>query len=160
MEKSKLEDLNDNVLYTLCYLINNKLEGDVPRFNDKFATLCDDFLLGIGFRGDYIDYDFILNLLDTNDFSEKKPKKIFRPKASMYGFDYDEFETQWVRRTYYNTITSYSENKNEILDLISMMNSEGNLDYYDGNQTDTDIYDSEITKVKLDIHSLNKITPK
>lgn len=160
MEKSQLEEISDRVLYHLCHLIETKLNGDVASFDDKFFSICDSVSKLFGYRLDYIDYDYILNLLDINDFSEKTPKQIKKPEASLYGFDYDEFETQWVRRTYYNTITSYSGDKNQIFDLISVMNSEGNLDYYDGNQTNTDIYDSEVTDVKLDRTSLNKIKTK
>ena len=160
MEKSQLEEINDRVLYHLCHLIQTKLDGEVAYFNDKFMSMCDTISKFFGYKLDYIDYDYILNLLDMNDFSEKTPKQIKKPKAYLYGFDYDEFETQYVRRTYYNTITSYSGDKNQIFDLISVMNSEGNLEYYDGTETSSDIYDSEVTDVKLDCTSLNKIKTK
>ena len=157
MEKSSLEELNDKTLYHLCHLVSSKLDGDSPNFDDTFFTICDDVGKLFGFTLDYIDYDFILNLMELNDFTDKTPKNIKKPKVSLYGFDYDEFQTQWVRHTYYNTISSYSETKNNIFELINKMNSDGNFEYYDGSNTDSDVYDSEITDIKLDRTSLNKI---
>ena len=156
MEKSQLEQLNDRTLYHLCHLIYTKLDGEIPEFDDDFFSICDSVSKFFGYSLDYIDYDFLLNLLSLNDFSEKTPKEIDRPEASMFGFDYDEFQTQWVRNTYYNTISSYSK-ESDIFNLVEKMNSDGNFEYYDGNNTETDVYDSEVTDVKVDKSSLHRV---
>lgn len=156
MEKSQLEQISDRILYHLCHIIYTKLGGEIPEFDDDFFVICNSVSKLFGYSLDYIDYDFLLNLLSLNDFSEKTPKEINKPKVSMYGFDYDEFQTQWVRNTYYNTISSYSK-ESDIFNIVEKMNHDGNFEYYDGNHTDTETYDSEVTEVKVDKTSLHKL---
>ena len=62
----------------------------------------------------------------------------------------------YVRNTYYNTISSYSK-ESDIFNLVEKMNSDGNFEYYNGNNTDTDVYDSEVTDVKVDKSSLQRV---
>jgi hypothetical protein len=161
MEKSESENLSDRVIYRMCHMIVNKLGDDYYRslsFDDNdFTSSCDSVGKLFSHTMDIIDYDFILNLIKNNDFTDPTPKPLKKPKVSQYKFDYDEYRTEYVRRTYEHKIYSYSNGKNDFIELLNLMENEGGLEIYDGREVDVDYYDGETTDIKLDKNSIEKV---
>jgi|694.fasta_scaffold16165_18 hypothetical protein len=159
MEKSKLENLSNNTLYKLCYMVMSELDDYRSlSFDDSdFIDTCDGVLKLFSIQPEYIDYDFILNILKTNDFKDSTPQPLKKPKVSHYKFDYDEHRKEYVRRTYEHKIYSYSNGKNDFIELLNLMDNNGDLDYYNGREVDVDYYDGETTDIKLDKNSIEKV---
>lgn len=161
MEKSELENLSDRVIYRMCHMIVNELGDDYHRFlsfdDGDLIDSCDSVGKLFGHTMDIIDYDFILNLIKNNDFTDSTPKPLKKPKIQKYSFDFDEHRTEYVRRTYQHELDSYSNIKSDFIDLINLMQNEGGLEYYDGREVDVDYYDSETSSVNLDKNSIEKI---
>lgn len=161
MEKSELENLSDKVIYRMCHMIINKLGDDYHRFllfeDNNFIDSCDFVGKLFGHTMDIIDYDFILNLIKNNDFTDPTPKPLKRPKIQKYSFDFDEYRTEFTRRTYRHNLDSYSNIKSDFINLINLMENQGGLEPYNGREVDVDYYDGETTDVKLDKNSIEKI---
>ena len=161
MEKSELENLSDRVIYRMCHMIVNKLGDDYYRSlsfdDDDFTSSCDSVGKLFSHTMDIIDYDFILNLIKNNDFTDPTPKRLKKPKIQKYSFEFDERRTEFVRRTYRHELNSYSNIKSDFIDLVDLMQNEGGLEPYDGREVDVDYYDGETTHVKLDKNSIEKV---
>lgn len=141
----------------MCHIIYTEIGDNSPEFDDNFYSKCESVCKLFGFsRLDYIDIDFIFNLFKLNDFSEKTPNNVEKPKINNFSFEYDEFSNQYVRNTYRHSISSYNIDDDNIIDLIKLMENDGNFDYYDGNNIDSEIIDSEVTDIKLDKNSIYK----
>lgn len=156
MKKSKLEEYSDKVLYKICeQVLKNWDETD--SFNSEFTEVCDEILKFYGVEADYIDYDFLYNLIVLNKFGENKIDNFKRPKVQEYSFEYDAHETQYVRKSFRHEIETYMVDEKEIFDIVSLMEDNGYIDYYDGREVDYDIYDSDINDLILDKSSLQKV---
>ena len=163
-EKSKFEDIGDVHLFFFLKALQ-KINGneDITRLeitDSYFPDVCDKAANMVGLSLEYpIDQNYIIALINLNkdyDFSTRTPEKPFvRPEIGVYSFDYDEYRTEFVRRTYRNSIVSYS--KNLVEGTIEMMENEGSFSYYDGEEVDADYYDGETTETKFDKDSIRKI---
>jgi len=161
MEKSNYENIGNAELFFLIKLFLNNLEGINPDITDNHTTLAlEDACSKIGLDFEFpIDVNYVISTINLNedyDFESKSPSGLIkRPKASLYSFDYDEHRREYVRRTYRNTITSYSDDI--VTETIRALEESGDFEYYDGNEIDTDYYDGETTDTELDISSITKI---
>jgi hypothetical protein len=166
MERSELESIGNNELYYLIKLISNNYDlGDI--INDSkimtdgdFITACDEAIRVFGKSLEFpIDYDYLASVIKLNqdfDFTGKKPSGVLnKPIPNLYSFDIDEFRTEWVRRTYRDTITSYS--KEIVFSTIKSLVDSNGYDMYENKEIDVDYYDGETTDVKLDKDSISLI---
>jgi len=163
-EKSQLEETGDGILFFLIQFLIKECEPlslkEASMDDSIFIRACDNAANSIGITLEYpIDHNYINALKDLNlniDFSSKRPNEYLkRPERGVYSFDYDEYRTEFVRRTYRNSIVSYS--KNLVEGTIEMMENEGSFSYYDGEEVDADYYDGETTETKFDKDSIRKI---
>lgn len=156
MKKSKLEEYSDKVLYKICeQVLKNWDETD--SFNSEFTEACDEILKFYGIQADYIDYDFLYNIIILNKFGENKIENFKRPKVREFTYDWNVDERQYVSKSYRHEIETYMVNEKEIFDVIRVMTDEGHIDYYDGREVNYDVYDSDITDLTLDKSSLEEV---
>ena len=162
MEGSKLEELSDRILsqffIQLIKIYDGKIENSkhYPLVEeDSFINSCDTVSNMFGVAPcDYIDLDYIITIIETNpNINEGVINK--RPKIGYYSFDIDIHESVSQRVTYQHRSESYSPIT--LLQIARKMESEGDINVFDGEQVDTDVYDSETTDVKYDKDSITKI---
>jgi hypothetical protein len=163
MEKSKLEQLSDKMLSQFFIQLDKIYYDDLENNqhsplaeDDSFRDDCDSVstIFGLG-ECDWIDIDFIITMIDMNpSISEGIIKS--RPKVGTYSYDFDIHETVHQRVTYKHQSNSYSPDT--VLQIARAMESEGDKSAWEGEHTDTDVYDSDTNEVKLDKDSLRKIS--
>lgn len=163
---SKLEKLNKKLLKKIIeflykFLSEEGIEnpvrnnlGDYEVFNIVEKTFK---ILGLG-DPDYDDIDFIFSTYMLNFDNIKKGKienDLILPTISTYSYEIDVFERISQRVTYQHTYESYSE-KN-VFPLAKKAEEEGYFSVWDGNQIDSDIFDSETEDIRWDYSTLRKI---
>lgn len=162
MKGSKLEALSDRILSQF-FIQLRKIYGEElsnsPHYplieEDSFIDSCETVSNMFGVAPcDYIDLDYIITIIDTNpNINEGVINK--RPKIGYYSFDIDIHESVSQRVTYQHRSESYSPNT--LLQIAKKMEYDGDINVFDGEQVDTDVYDSETTDVKYDKDSITKI---
>lgn len=166
MVQSKFEKFNENALKKILIVLFDALleEGveDPTRHNlsdDEVFEIVENTIKMMGFEPEWDDVDFIFALysLNFNSFNEelKIEGPLVKPTISTYSYEIDVFERIYQRITYKHTYESYSE-KN-VFPLARKAEEEGYFSVWDGNQIDSDIFDSETDDVKWDYDSLRKI---
>lgn len=154
MEKSKLENVSDKLLF---YLLKGVSESDRDIYDHNYYDVCFSAAKMVGFNlEDLIDVNYIASTLKLNnnyDFNIFEPtNKLKRPIASIYKLDTTESRTEYVNRIYRNFITSYD------MDLvIPTIESDDDWEYYDGEMILEDYYDGETTDVDSEVSSIKKI---
>jgi hypothetical protein len=154
MEKSKLENVSDKLLF---YLLKGVSESGRDIYDHNYYDVCFSAAKMVGFNlEDSIDMNYIastLKLNDNYDFNVFEPtNKLKRPIASIYKLDTTESRTEYVNRIYRNFITSYD------MDLvIPTIESDYDWEYYDGEMILEDYYDGETTDVDNEVSSIKKI---
>jgi hypothetical protein len=73
-----------------------------------------------------------------------------RPTLKKVEFDWNAWETQWVKLTYRHQVETYGTDKGDIYNYIYGLSSEGDMSYWDGKLINTDNYDSETTDESID----------
>lgn len=163
-EKSTFEDIGDvHLFFFLKALQKINRNEDITQLeitDSYFTETCEKAADIVGISLNFpVDQNYIIALIELNknyDYSTRTPEKPFvRPKRGVYSFDYDEYRTEFVRRTYRNSIVSYS--KNLVEGTVEMMENESSFSYYDGEEVDADYYDGETTETKFDKDSIRKI---
>jgi len=166
MIQSKFEKFNDNALKKILVVLLDALleEGveDPIRHNledEEVFEIVENTIKMMGFEPEWDDIDFIFALysLNFNSFNEesKIEGSLVKPTISTYRYEIDVFERVSQRLTYEHTYESYSE-KN-VFPLARKADEEGYLSIWDGNQIDSDIFDTETEHIKWDYDSLRKI---
>jgi len=154
MEKSKLENVSDKLLF---YLLKGVSESGGDIYDRNYYDVCFSAAKMVGFNlEDSIDVNYIastLKLNDNYDFNIFEPtNKLKRPIASIYKLDTTESRTEYVNRIYRNFITSYD------MDLvIPTIDNTTDWEYYDGEMILEDYYDGETTDVDSEVSSIKKI---
>jgi hypothetical protein len=154
MEKSKLENVSDKLLF---YLLKGVSESGRDIYDRNYYDVCFSAAKMVGFNlEDSIDMNYIastLKLNDNYDFNIFEPtNKLKRPIASIYKLDTTESRTEYVNRIYRNFITSYD------MDLvIPTIDHTTDWEYYDGEMILEDYYDGETTDVDSEVSSIKKI---
>jgi len=162
MEKSKLEQLSDKMLSQFFIQLGKIYDGELVNSDrnplasdDGFISECDSVstIFGIG-NCDWIDLDYIITMIDMNpSISDGVIEN--RPKVGVYTYDFDVHETVWQRITYKHTSSSYSPET--VLQIATAMEYNGDKSVWEGENTDTDVYDSESTSTKIDKDSVKQI---
>lgn len=168
MEKSKLENIGDvqlfflikNLLLEYDYTLETLIKDREIMEDSSFLDSCDNACKIVGIDSEFpIDANYLAAIIRLNsdmDFDSNRPSsKFIRPEAHEYSFDIDEHRTEYVRRTYKHYLTSYS--KDLVLTTAESMDSEGSLEYYEGEEIDVDYYDGETTEVRFDKDSVRLI---
>lgn len=168
IEESQLEKIGNVQLFFLLKNVIAITRFSVKEFvrdkyimeDNNYIVNCDSAGKIMGIELNYpLDHNYILSTLRKNpeyDFNSAKPNgEIKRPEAHLYSFDYDEHRTEYVRRTYRHEITSYSEEL--VIPTVKSMEGEGSFEYYEGREVDVDYYDGETTDSDIDSSSVTKI---
>jgi hypothetical protein len=162
MEKSKLEALSDRILSQFFIQLRKIYDEELSNspYNPlikqySFTDACDTVSNMFGVAPcDYIDLDYILTIIETNrNINEGVITK--RPKIGGYTFDIDVHENVSQRVTYKHQSESYSPST--LLQIVKKMEYEGDINVWDGELVDTDIYESEINDIEYDKDSITKI---
>lgn len=163
-EKSTFENIGDaHLFFFMKSLQKINRHEDITQLeitDSYFPDVCDKAATMVGLTLEYpIDQNYIMALINLNkdyDYSTKTPEKPFvRPERGVYSFDFDEYRTEFVRRTYRHEIVSYS--KDLVKGTVEMIDYDGSFDMYDGDEVDVDYYDGETTETKFDKDSVRKI---
>lgn len=166
MNRSAFEEIGDVQLYFLLKMIDSKYDINnvsSESFEDKnfgiaFEESCDS--IGVTVDDYYLDMNYIISLMIKNrhvnlDTSRYSGQRFERPVIGVYSFDVDEDRTEFVRRTYQHRYPSYSEDL--LFPMIDKIDNDGNFDYYEGKETNTDYYDGNTNEVIIDRTSLRKL---
>jgi len=153
MEKSDFEILSDKILIVALKKFQEELGDANPDMDDYTQECVQSVGDMIGIEINIIDVDFLIELYTLNEKSGfSSPLK--RPKVGLYKADVDIFETKYVRNTYRHEVYSYSKH-NVISGLELSFQNSGSV--YDGDNVETDVYDSETTEEKWDRESVRQI---
>ena len=161
--KNQFEGLSDRLLFKIATKIYENLSNkgfvinQSSKFDDEVIPVIEDSIKFLGFNStEYIEDEFLyevvrLNLQDITYGS--LGGQLVRPELTEYEFDTDVTETVYQRQTWRNTISSYGNP----YDLIKAIDYNGDFDYYDGREIDTDIFDSTTDEIRIDRSSFREI---
>ena len=157
---SDLENYEDRLLKIMLARIDKKI-GKIDLksdFGGELLDKLDDILTPFNFGNlDVLDYTFILSLYDLNyeNILSGDDYDLNRPRVKTYKYDIGVFSTESVRRTYTHEISSYDDDlvvKSAVLEEMY-----GNLEWWEGEETDVDYFESETTDVRIDKNSFTEI---
>jgi hypothetical protein len=159
---SELERLPDKILFQIIKQIAENCESDrVPlesEINGEIITLIDRTLKIFGVVDDpkYIDDDYLWVTLkmNMNKLSDDRlVGNLERPEIKEYEFDIDVSETFYQSTTWVHQIESYGSPYS----LAKAMEYNGDLDYWEGREGNSDIHDSEINEIRIDKQSFGEV---
>ena len=160
MEHSQLEKLSDRMLFNFIKKINE--DADIDLEDRSFTNACDHLakIMGIG-RLYYIDYNFIVATFNLNvpSFWEKSKFEgiMNRPEVKLFKYEYFEKRVETVETTYLLKQSSYD--RNLVYDTIRMIESDGNLDWWDGREINRDYGDGDTIDYGFIDGSIKQIEP-
>ena len=158
--KSLFENVPDKIIFKFVKMMMEDFE-----FNELETSQDSELFDAIesvgsyfGIRGEdsVIDADYFYNLwkLNVDLFEEDKlTSNLNRPNLKNVSFDWHAWETNWVKSTYRHEIETYSTGKEDIYNYIGGLNSESDLFYYDGNEINHEVIDTDTTDDSVDIDS-------
>ena len=126
---------------------DSELSDAIDTIKSYFPVQSDDYT---------IDADFIYNLwkLNFESFDEKTlTSPLYRPKFKQVRFDWHVWETQWVKTINQHKIETYGSDKDDIMNYIYGMRNDGNLNWYDGKEINSEVTESETTDDDIDDRS-------
>jgi hypothetical protein len=159
---SELERLPDKILFQIIKQIAENCESDrVPlesEINGEIIMLIDRTLKYFGVVDDpkYIDDDYLWVTLkmNMNKLSDDRlVGNLDRPEIKEYEFDIDVSETFYQSTTWVHQIESYGSPYS----LAKAMEYNGDLDYWEGREGNSDIQDSEINEIRIDKQSFDEV---
>lgn len=155
--KSVFENVPDKIIFRLVKMLMEEVDfSELETSQDSELT---DAISSVesyfGIRGeDYtINADYIYNLwkLNSETFEEEKlTTPFYRPKFKQVSFHWHVWETQWVKTINEHKIETYGTNQDDIMNYIYGMRNDGNLNWYDGNEIDSEVTESETTDDDID----------
>lgn len=158
--KSVFENVPDKIIFRLVKMVME--EVDFSELETSQELELTEAIKSVesyfGIRGeDYtIDADYIYNLWNLNieSFEEEKlTTPLYRPTYKQVAFDWAVWETQWVKSTHRHEIETYGTDKDDMLNYIYGMRNDGNLNWYDGKEIDSEVTESETTDDDIDDNS-------
>lgn len=166
MTQSKFEKFNENALKKILLVLFDALleEGveDPIKYtleDEDVFEIVEDTINMMGFEPEWVDVDFIFALysLNFNSFNDESKIEgpLVKPKISTYRYEIDVFERVSRRLTYEHTYESYSE-KN-VFPLAKKAEEEGYISVWEGDEIDSDVFETETDDIKWDYSSLRKI---
>jgi hypothetical protein len=159
---SELERFPDKILFQIIKQIAENCESDgVPlesEINGEIITLIDRTLKIFGVVDDpeYIDdeYLWVILKMNMNKLSDDRlVGNLERPEIKEYEFDIDVSETFYQSTTWVHQIESYGSPYS----LAKAMEYNGDLDYWEGREGNSDIQDSEINEIRIDKQSFDEV---
>jgi len=157
MSASIFESIPDKTLFRFIKIVMEEVDFNTLNSSQDYMLRdgVEEAESTIGVRGgdSTIDCDYIYNVWQLNSdlFEEDRLiGNLNRPTLKKVEFDWNAWETQWVKLTYRHQVETYGTDKNDIFNYIYGMGSEGDYSYYDGTLIDTDNYDTETTDDSID----------
>jgi hypothetical protein len=101
---------------------------------------------------DYIDEDYLLNVFRLNEdlFNNSTlESKLDRPIVNEFDFDWEVTMTQTVIETYSHRISLYSDDIDEVRNVLWNMRSEGYLSPFDGEMINDEVRNSDMVDDEL-----------
>jgi hypothetical protein len=158
--KSVFENIPDKIIFRLVKMIMEEVDfSELETSQDSELT---DSISSVesyfGIRGeDYtIDADYIYNLwkLNIETFDEEKlTSPLYRPKFKQVSFDWHVWETQWVKIINEHKIETYGSDRDDIMNYVYGLRNDGNLNWYDGKEINSEVTESETTDDDIDDNS-------
>ena len=158
--KSVFENVPDKIIFRLVKMIMEEVDfSELETSQDSELT---DAISSVesyfGIRGeDYtIDADYIYNLwkLNIETFDEEKlTTPLYRPKFKQVSFDWLGWETQWVKIINEHKIETYGSDRDDIMNYVYGLRNDGNLNWYDGKEINSEVTESETTDDDIDDNS-------
>jgi hypothetical protein len=162
MAQNQFESLSDKLLFRFLKIIYANLISEGVRLNTntkmdgEISGLISSSLKPAGFNTlRYLEEDYLLSTLKLNLQSVESGNldgNLDRPELTEYKFNVSVSETVYQTQTYENTVESYGNP----YDLVKTMEYNGDFDYWDGYNINTDIHDSETTEVDIDRRSFRE----
>ena len=159
---SELESLPDKILFQVLKQLKKNCESEDihlnAEFDDEIVTVIDQTLkiFGIIDSPKYIDDEFLWTVfkMNINILSEDKLMgNLERPDIKEYEFNIDVSETVYQSTSWKHRIESYGNPYR----MAKAMEYNGDLEYWEGRETDRDIHDSETNDIKIDKRSFKEI---
>jgi len=158
--KSPFENLSDKLIFKLVKMIMEEVDfSDLETSQDLELTEAISSVesyFGIRSEDYTLDSDYIYNLwkLNIESFEEETlTSSLYRPKFKQVTFDWHVWETQWVKTINQHEIETYGSDKDDIMNYIYGMRNDGNLNWYDGKEINSEVTDSETTDDDIDDNS-------
>jgi len=162
MAQNQFESLSDKLLFRFLKIIYANLISEDVRLNTstkmdgEISTLISSSLKPAGFNTlRYLEEDYLFETLKLNlqyVESGNLEGNLDRPELTEYKFNVSVSETVYQTQTYENTVESYGNP----YDLVKTMEYNGDFDYWDGYNINTDIHDSETTDISVDRRSFRE----
>ena len=158
--KSVFENIPDKIIFRLVKMIMEEVDfSELETSQDSELTEAISSVESyFEIRGeDYtIDAEYIYNLwkLNIESFEEEKlTTPLYRPKFKQVSFDWHVWETQWVKTINQHKIETYGSDKDDIINYVYGLRNEGNLNWYDGKEINSEVTDSETIDDDIDVNS-------
>jgi hypothetical protein len=156
---SQFESLPDNAVFKICQrLIRQGI--DIDNYDELFDAVIE---IGTLFKinAQYEDYSYIKNYLKMNYDSivNNDQSSIEKPTLSVYRIPYYIVESLVQRTEYVQDINSYDDNPNDMANVLTQLEYDGNFNIWDGldnPERDTDIIDSEFSEWKIRSNEIRK----
>ena len=81
-----------------------------------------------------------------------------RPQVFQYSVDVNISTTEWIYKTYRHTTSSYSQFN--VIPIMELMTTQGDISAWDGDEIDHEVYDSETTNETWNNNSVRKINSR
>ena len=138
----RASDLPNKVLVPICKQIIKKTDWEL---NGKFYETCVNFLKFAGVDADYLDVDFIYNLIDWNNFdNENIYNELIRPELTNMEIIATEQVTVYRTNYYEDNVKCYSYEKDNKEELFKLMKEYEDYNIYE-NQINSEDDDYETT---------------
>ena len=143
--------LPDNVLKMILQEMRKRQDdGDCDFDYEPFDVDCEQEINSIcGYFGielkNYTDRSFFIQLWNVNPDYETEP--IVKPTLGKYEVVHSETERRYQTNYYSSIIDSYYPVDS---DMLYQLNNTDEYYYYEGNNFDTDVHDSEITDDEIE----------
>ena len=159
--KSVFENVPDKIIFRLVKMLMEEVDfSELETSQDlKLTEAINSVESYFGIRGEdsIIDSDYIYNLwkLNVDLFEDEKfTTQLNKPSLKEVSFNWESWETQWVKNINEHHIKTYSLTKDEISDYIHALENDGTISWWDGQEIDSEVIESETTDSSIDEDSL------
>lgn len=161
-EKSQYEKLSDKVIFFILKKYYSQHNGEDMDDLDYTMGELDEITNGMGLgQNSFLDIDYLKTCYELNYEllnSDKLDTKLMRPQVFQYSVDVNVGTTEWINRTYRHTTSSYSQFN--VIPIMELMTTNGDISVWDGDEIDHDVYDSETTNEIWNNNSVRKISSR
>jgi len=160
MSASIFETIPDKTLFKFIKMVMEEVDFETLESSQNYelqeGVETIESTLGIRGNDSSLDCDYIYNVWKLNEdlFEEDRlTNNLYRPTYKQVAFDWAVWETQWVKSTHRHEIETYSTDKDDMLNYVYGMRNDGNLNWYDGEEIDSEVTESETTDDSIDDNS-------